>query len=208
MLFGRIPELGKELKRPFQVHENCYDCVEFYDGCMGWRASREFTCEVFNRLPDIVPGTYGQVFPPSRRSGLTRDQRPERNIAPGRNHPELSSAAGEFAYAEGASFSPKARKAKVRACQCGAILPKGKRLCDLCRIQNRRQTKREYMRTYMDQRRSAAVGSDSGVPSSAVATQSTRTGGGNRALTGLRAGGPASGQTSVLTNSVLTGGRT
>jgi len=33
------PEFGKELKRGFEVHENCYDCADFYDGCKGCRYS-------------------------------------------------------------------------------------------------------------------------------------------------------------------------
>jgi hypothetical protein len=206
MQFKRFPEFGEELRRPFQVHENCYDCAEFYDGCKGWRVSRDFACKVFNRLPDVMPGIYGQVFPPSRRSELTRDQRPDRAITPGRNHPELLSAACEFAYAEGASFSPKIHEARVRVCGCGAALPKGKRLCDLCRAENRRQTRRDYMRTYMEQRRSAAVDAGSDVPFPATATPSTRASDGDLALTGLPVRGGDSGPTSVLTKGVLTGG--
>lgn len=33
MRTNKLPDFGKELRRPFEVHENCYDCVEFYDGC-------------------------------------------------------------------------------------------------------------------------------------------------------------------------------
>jgi hypothetical protein len=61
---SRFPDFGKELRRPFAVHENCYDCADFYDGCTGWRASREFDCHRYYRLPDVLPGTSGQTFPP------------------------------------------------------------------------------------------------------------------------------------------------
>jgi hypothetical protein len=42
-----------------------------------------------------------------------------------------------------------------RHCECGAVLSKGKRLCDQCRSRRRSQTKRRYMRVYMGQRRGA-----------------------------------------------------
>lgn len=63
------PDFGREVRRPFEVHENCYDCVEFYDGCNAWLASKEFHCADYNRLPDVMPGTCGQVFPPSLMRG-------------------------------------------------------------------------------------------------------------------------------------------
>lgn len=74
----RFLEFGEEFRRPFVVHENCCDCAEFYDGCMNWQASRNFVCEGFNRLTDIVPGTYGQQFPASRRSKLANRESPEK----------------------------------------------------------------------------------------------------------------------------------
>lgn len=54
--FQRFFDFGKELRRPFEVHENCYDCAEFYDGCSAWPADRAFTCATYCRLPDIMPG--------------------------------------------------------------------------------------------------------------------------------------------------------
>jgi hypothetical protein len=185
MPFKTFPEFGKELRRPFEVHENCYDCAEFYEGCKGWRASRDFACEGFNRLPNVMPGTYGQRFPPSRRSEFAKHPWAERNITPGKSHRESSSAAGEDTYAEVAGLSHEVHKARIRACGCGAILPKGRRLCDPCRIQNRRQTKRGYMRTYMKEHRPATIGSDPHVPSKAAGTLSTQAGGGDLLLTGL-----------------------
>lgn len=77
----RFPDFGKELRRPFEVHEICYDCAEFYGpghgerGCDAWPANKPmFTpdhkhlmCLDFLRLPDVMPGEpTGQIFPPSR----------------------------------------------------------------------------------------------------------------------------------------------
>ena len=60
-------DFGKELARDFQVHENCYDCVELYEGCTGWRAEMAFACKTVNPLPDVPAGTTGQPWPAARR---------------------------------------------------------------------------------------------------------------------------------------------
>ncbi len=39
-----FPEFGKEVKRDFQVHANCYDCKRFINGCKGWAATKKFQC--------------------------------------------------------------------------------------------------------------------------------------------------------------------
>jgi len=62
----RFPDFGKEAQQPFPVREYCYDCTEFYDGCNAWPANRAFDCADYHRLPDVMPGTCGQVVPPSR----------------------------------------------------------------------------------------------------------------------------------------------
>lgn len=59
----RFPDLGKELRRPFSVHEHCYDCAAFYDGCEAWPAAKEFGCGHYQRLPDVMSGAFGQEFP-------------------------------------------------------------------------------------------------------------------------------------------------
>jgi len=202
MPFNTFPEFGEQLRRSFEIHENCFDCADFYDGCGGWRASRDFACEDFNRLPAVMPGTYGQRFPQSRRSERAEYQPAGRYMALGKSYCESSSAAGGNTHTETTDLPHEIRRAKVRTCGCGAILPKGKRLCDTCRTQNRRQTKRHYMRTYMGQRRSAAVDAGSDVPFPAAATQSTRASGGDSALTGLPDRDACSGTTSVLTKCV------
>jgi len=197
MPFKTFSEFGRELTGAFNMHENCYDCAGFYDGCEGWRASRDFTCADFHRLPKVAPGTYGQRFPASRRSERAEYQPADTDIV-----------AGGDTCVEVASLSHKIHRAKTRTCGCGAILPTGRRLCDICRTENRRKAKRDYMRTYMEQRRSAAVHSGSHMPFPATAMPSTQAEGDDLTLTGLWPRVPASGQTSVLTNGVLTGGRT
>ncbi len=62
MRFTRLSDFGRELLRPFEVHENCYDCAGLCDGCRAWPATRDFACHTFNRLPDVTPGTRGQRF--------------------------------------------------------------------------------------------------------------------------------------------------
>ena len=168
------PNFGKELRRDFEVHENCYDCADFYDGCPAWRASRDFACQDFNRLPDVLPGTCGQKSPPPRRQAAC-------GLAP-------------------KPVEHQTANRKARTCGCGVALSKSKRLCDTCRTESRRQTRREYMRSYMGQRRSPTSGSDSGVPSTHEITHAMWAGGEDQSSTGHRTGGVLSEQTSVLTN--------
>ena len=65
-MFKTFPDVRKELKRPFEVHESCYDCVELHHGRNGWPAGKPGRCTDCLRLPDVMPGTYGQAIPPSR----------------------------------------------------------------------------------------------------------------------------------------------
>jgi len=173
MPFNTFSEFGEQLRRSFEVHENCLDCADFYDGCEGWRASRGFACDGFGRLPNVMPGTYGQVFPASR----CRPTMDSVLAVEG----QLPAMVGANKYA-----GVTTHRVRGRTCGCGAILPKSKRLCDQCRKENRRQTEREYMRTYMGQRRAAAVGTDSDVPFPAPAMQSTRACGGDSCAEGVR----------------------
>ena len=63
----RLTDLGKELDRPFEVAEECYDCNGFHNGCVAWPADRKFACHVYNPLPDVMPGEHGQRFPATFR---------------------------------------------------------------------------------------------------------------------------------------------
>lgn len=148
MSVGRFSDFAKELKRPFIVHENCYDCAGLYDGCNGWRASRDFACRDFDRLPDVgIDGKTGQEFPPSRQHAPAHSSRAVQSGQPAEPH--------------------------ARTCNCGAPLAKGRRLCDSCRPENRRRTLRQYMQTYRKQRCPAVVGSDRDLPFPAQWTHTT-----------------------------------
>lgn len=146
-------DLAKELKRPFKVCEHCYDCVEFYGeghgsyGCNAWPVNKPFRCADYYRLPDVMPGTCGQVFPPSRMQG----RKEPRELA-----------------------APDTSPSGPRHCDCGETLAKGRRLCDQCRSQRRQQTKRDYMKGYMQQRRSAASVSVADTPSPSTRRPSTQ----------------------------------
>jgi hypothetical protein len=143
------PEFGKELRRAFEVHENCYDCAEFYGPgrgvvvCNAWPASKAFNCADFLRLPDVMPGTSGQVFPPSRMGD--------------RKEPRIRSSSGAPVRPRVQPEKPPARQlpqtnphreypaanyglAGERLCQCGARLPKRKKCCETCREKRRAET--------------------------------------------------------------------
>jgi hypothetical protein len=146
---NEFPEFGKELQRSFEVHENCYDCAAFYDGCKGWRASRDFDCRDFHRRPDVgIDGRRGQEFPPSRRKSRTQPEPIEQRDAVGA--PAIDTPPRD----PPPSRPRHSGKPGARICGCGAVLPKGKRLCDTCRTQSRRRTKRRHMKGYMRKRRS------------------------------------------------------
>ena len=204
---NRFPDFGKELQRSFEVHENCYNCAEFYGpgrgvvGCNAWPAAKEFACADYLPLPNVgVNGKLGQEFPPSRMQGRKEPRvHGGAEQAPCQPQGRKQSPADSRPQEKGKAVSDKT---KARTCTCGTPLPKGKRLCDGCRITSRRQTKRQYMRTYMEHQRSAAVGSDSHMPFPAAATSSTQASGGDLCASGLWEGGASLDQTSVLTESV------
>ena len=132
MSFRRSPDFGKELRRPFEVHAACYDCSDFYHGCEAWPASKSFTCGEYKRLPDVMPGTCGQKFAETRY-GKTRPAGRGQGSTPAEQKPQPQRTRP---------------KGEPRLCECGETLPKGRRLCDPCREQRRRQTGREYMRRF------------------------------------------------------------
>jgi hypothetical protein len=62
-----FPDFGKELRRPFEVDERCFDCAELYHGCNARRADPDGRCGDCLRLPDVgLNGATGQEIPPSR----------------------------------------------------------------------------------------------------------------------------------------------
>ena len=152
----RLPDFGRELARPFEVDERCFDCAELYHGCNARPENPDSHCLDHLRLPDVMPGTCGQAIPASRMGG--------------RKVPRIRFGGTTPVQVEVPPKKPptshydKPAKPKARTCGCGVPLPKGRRLCDGCRVGARRQTKRQYMRTYMRQRRSGVIGSNSGMP--------------------------------------------
>jgi hypothetical protein len=192
---NRFPDFDQELRRGFDVDERCLDCVELYHGCSAQPENPDSRCADYFPLPDVgVNGETGQKIPPSKMGGRKEPRIRGSGTVPTQvqEKPE-SSPAGQH---------DKPAKLKVRTCGCGVRLPRGKRLCDGCRIGGRRQTKRQYMRTYMRQRRSGVIGSDSGMPFPAQGTHVARAGGEDRPLTGHPIGVPRCEQTSVLTGGV------
>jgi hypothetical protein len=209
---NRFPDFGKELQGPFEVHENCYDCAALYDGCQGWRASRDFNCRDFNRLPDVgIDGKHGQEFPPPRCRVQGQPEPEPIEQEPPESNPQTEpdqSHASHLAIDRPPAYPPSSlpetpAKSGARVCGCGAGLPKGRQLCDTCRMENRRRTKRRYMQGYMKHWRSGVIRSDSDVPFPAQSTHVARGSGEDRPSTRPAAGVPPILRTSVLTNNPL-----
>jgi hypothetical protein len=145
----RFPDFGKELRRPFEVHEVCYDCAEFYGpghgerGCDAWPANKpmktpdkkHLLCLDFNRLPDVMPGEpTGQIFPPSRMNGRRTPR--ERTTEPATAQPIAT--AHRPAVASTRQIDPQ------RRCPCGQPVPKRRRYCDRCTQVRKQQAKEKY----------------------------------------------------------------
>jgi len=137
----RLTGFGRELNRPFEVHEKCYDCAGFYDGCPAWPAERKFACRIVTRLPDVMPGTYGQRFPATSRK-LPADHWT-------RTGKHQADDPAKLAKPRPAQVKPH-RTSPVahiddngeRRCECGTIIGKRRRICETCRIERRRLSKR------------------------------------------------------------------
>jgi hypothetical protein len=205
-----IRKFGKELQPAFEVHENCYNCADFYAGCTGWQVSRDFDCRRYCRLPDVLPGTSGQRFPASHRKApvdralRSSERQAAESSRPPAREPDVETPPLVDVPPKNTPISQPDKPVKPpgRICGCGVPLPKGKRLCDGCRVEARRQTKRQYMRTYMRQRRSGVIGSDSDMLFPAQSTHVARGGGEDRPLTGHPVGVSRCEQTFVLTEGV------
>jgi len=52
----RFSDFGKEVRRSFDVHEFCYDCIRFVEGCKGWPARCTFACKKQKRYKRIRAG--------------------------------------------------------------------------------------------------------------------------------------------------------
>jgi hypothetical protein len=145
------------------THENCADCVESYHTCQTWPANKPFTCADFYRLPDVLPGTWGQDVLASRMKGRTkprardyynRQAKERERVRKGNQagasvetlpHLEVGKArdqAGKAVGVSGRTQSPAATPGPdgERYCACGTTIAKRRRCCDICRRQRREKT--------------------------------------------------------------------
>ena len=74
-----FPDFGKELSRPFKVDERCYGCAELCHGCTARPENPDKRYAEYLHLPDLMPGTCGQTFPPSRMQNR-KEPRIRRNV--------------------------------------------------------------------------------------------------------------------------------
>ena len=49
-----FPDFDTDVRRPFAVDEQCYDCSEFYAGCNARPSNPPPLCRDFLRLPDVI----------------------------------------------------------------------------------------------------------------------------------------------------------
>lgn len=140
---NRLPDFGKELQRGFEVDERCFDCVELYAGCKARPENPDSRCADYFPLPDVMPGTHGQVFPPSRMGDRKEPRVRLPNGAPARAQvqPEKPPASRQPQTKPHREY-PAADYglAGERLCQCGARLPKRKKCCETCRQTRRAET--------------------------------------------------------------------
>lgn len=169
-----FPDFGGELKRPFEVDARCFDCVELYGGCPARREDPDTFCPDYLRLPDVLPGSAGQTFPPSRLRG--QQPRPPRPGPAARLQVEAqpknppTGRPPEQIRQQSPAATPGTDG--ERLCGCGAPLRKRERCCGACRLSRRQET---MLRRRSGERPSlVVVQSDPGVPLSATGTLSTQ----------------------------------
>jgi len=196
---NRFPDFGQELRRPFEVHENCYDCAGFYDGCRAWPAAKAFACRIVQLLPDVPAGTCGQRFPATSRKLASVPAGSELEGQPGPvEHQTVKSEPSPTPEPEGDAPAPVESTPRIRPahppeqtrrpsptanrgpngerlCQCGGLLPKRKRCCHTCRRERREDTIRRRM---SPERLCTAVDGGSGVPFTGPGTRPTQAGSG------------------------------
>lgn len=174
MQLRTYPDSGKELQRPFAVHENCYDCVGFYGGCGAWPEPRSFHCRSYCALPDVSAGTWGQEFPATTRAFSTV---PASGKGENQSGAMLTLATGRLGHRR--QTRPRRRSPAAcyglngeRLCECGASLRKRQRCCDVCRLRRREDTLRHRN---SQEWASVVVDAGSGVPFAGLGQRSTRT---------------------------------
>jgi len=176
-----FPDFGKELSRPFEVDQRCFDCAELYHGCNATPENPDAYCPDYLRLPDVgVNGKTGQEFPPSRM-GDRKEPRirsaagaPVRvQVQPKNPPPRCQAPAEPEPIEQTRQQSPAASPGPdgERLCGCGTVLKKRERCCGACRLSRRQKTMR---RRRIGKRPSlVAVQSDPGVPFPAPGRPST-----------------------------------
>ncbi len=165
-----------EIRRPFPVHEHCFDCTELYHGCKARPASTDFACRDYFPLPVVgIDGRTGQEIPPSRMKerrrstdiagGPTREPlEPRLPRSQSRSPDHLPEPIEQTQTTETpAPAKPKAKPTDgangrtpspaasygpdgERLCECGAALKKRQRCCEACR-QKRRESTMQRRRT-------------------------------------------------------------
>ena len=115
-------KMSKLDERLTGLHENCYDCAEFFHACRGW-PGKEFACADFLNIPTVgVQGATGMKLPDSRMGGRTEPREIHVDEARGPD-----------------------KTVTVRRCRCDrANLGPRERMCDQCRIEHRARTQQRY----------------------------------------------------------------
>ena len=167
-----FPDFGKDLQRPFEVDERCFDCAELYHGCNARPEDPDTRCPDYFQLPGVMPGTTGQVIPASRMGGRKEPRPPVPIAARAQNHVQGKESPVSERPKQARQQSPAGNPGPdgKRLCGCGAILPKRKRCCDTCRAGRRKTT---MHRRRNGQRPSVASRSDPDVPSTHAGRPST-----------------------------------
>ena len=137
-----FPDFGKELKRPFEVDERCFDCAELYHGCNARPESPDSRCLDYLPLPNVgVNGTTGQEIPPSRMGGRKEPRvwLPKGRTRQAQSQPEKLPASRPRRTRQ---LSPAGVPGPdgQRLCKCGALLEKRARCCADCRAERRKET--------------------------------------------------------------------
>ena len=127
-----FPDFGKELRGPFMVDEQCFDCAELYHGRNATPENSAAHCADRLRLPDVMRGTCGQTFLLSRMQDPTEPRIRLVAAAPVQVQAQPKNSPASRPAPARARRKPAAPRIGPRLCGCGAILPKGKRLCDAC----------------------------------------------------------------------------
>jgi len=119
------------------LHENCYDCAEFYHACRGWPAAKDWACADFLNIPTVgVQGATGMKLPDSRMGGRTEPRATDAKAAEKHRRPDTGGRHEQIAASPAATIGSDG----IRRCNCGKAIPPGKRCCEECREFRRQKT--------------------------------------------------------------------